>query len=340
MRLGLNVGMFPPAMYPGAPELTLAEIIRLARDAEALGVETVWMPEAPVYREAIVPLSAMAGATRTIRLGTGILPIGYRSPLTVARTIAQLDELAEGRCLLGLGIGMRQILEQQGIATNMPVQRLREYVTVIKRFLAGETVSFRGSFYSFEATNLGFTAPRPAVPIFLGSYNEQSLQLVGEMADGVILPALCMRTWLDGALSTLYDAAAKAGRSSVDLTVTRYTITSVHADADVARTSARHLLSYYIGSPHTDRVLKALGFFPAALKLRQALREKGREAALPLVNDDIIACFAVAGTVEQCAAQLRAFDPAKVHVHTLLPVGPSPQVAISNVLQLCRHVRS
>ena len=124
MRLAINLGMFPPYMYPNCPELTLADMVRAAQEAEALGVEMISMPEAPVYREAIVPLAAMAGATKAIRLATAVLPIGYRSPVITARSIAQLDELSGGRAILGLGIGVRQILARHGIATDRPVVRL------------------------------------------------------------------------------------------------------------------------------------------------------------------------------------------------------------------------
>lgn len=339
MRLGIIVGMFPPAMYPGAPEITLADIVRLAQQAEGLGVEMVCMPEAPVYREAVVPLAAMAGATSSVQLASCILPIGYRSPVIVARAIAQLDELSGGRAMLGLGIGHQRVLAGQGIATDAPVQRLREYIDIVRSLLTGESVDYQGRFYAVQGTSLGFTPLRPDVPIYLGSTGQKSIQLAGELADGVFLPALCVEGWLDKAYEHLSTGAAKAGRTLEDLTIARFNVTAVHPDPEVARAAARRLLIYYLASPHYDTMITDLGFLDGALKLRQDLAEEGPEAAARCLTDDMVTTFAVTGTAEQCAGRLEQFGRRGIQLHTLLPVGLTPQEAIGGVLNLCQRAK-
>jgi 5,10-methylenetetrahydromethanopterin reductase len=340
MRLGINLGMFPPYMYPGAPEFTLADIVQAARDAETLGVEMICMPEAPVYREAIVPLAAMAVATERIQLATAVLPIGYRSPLITARTIAQLDELSRGRAVLGLGIGVRRILAHQGISTEKPVEQLREYGELVRRLLAGEALTHEGAFWQFHGATLGFAPFRRAIPLFYGSTGIRSLELAGEMGDGVFLPALCVDQVLDRALDSLRAGARKGGRDFSAFVVGNFHVTSVHASEAVARASARHLLAYYIASPHYDWVLEQTGCLERARALREALARGGPDAAARHVTDDLVDRFAVWGTPERCRARLEEHTRRGIQLHVLLPVGPSPQVAMRQLLELVRALRA
>jgi 5,10-methylenetetrahydromethanopterin reductase len=338
MRLAINLGMFPPYMYPGCPEFTLADMVRAAQEAEALGVEMISMPEAPVYREAIVPLAAMAVATKEIRLATAVLPIGYRSPVITARSIAQLDELSGGRAILGLGIGVRQILARQGIATDRPVERLREYMAIVRRLLAGEEVTRDSPFHNLQGASLGFVPLRGHIPILLGAQGRRSLELAGEQADGVILGSLSGPSPVEWALQRIRAGAERAGRDLSSFLVAQNHVTCVHPSPEVARHSARHLLAYYLASPHRDRELTELGFLEDAQLVREELTRSGPQAASRKVTDAMVDAFTVWGTPQQCRATLEEKSSHGIQLHSLLPVGPSPHEAMGHLLELCREV--
>src|SRR3712207_3934852 len=112
-------------------------MVALSQRAEAAGFDSVWMAETRLTRDGVVPVAAIAAATDRIRVGTGILPVYTRNPVTLALTFVSLEELAPGRILMGLGTGSPLVLAPQGIPFDRPLTRLREYCDVIPRLIRG-----------------------------------------------------------------------------------------------------------------------------------------------------------------------------------------------------------
>ncbi len=334
MRLAINLGMFPPSNYPAAPEFTTRDMVETARLAEERGFEIACMPEAPIYREAIVPLAGMAGATRSILLSSSVLPIYYRSPIITARTFAALDEVSGGRAILGLGVGVRRLLEKQGFDTAQPIQRLEEYVRVVKGLFASESIDFEGKFYQLRGTGLGFTPSRRDIPVFLGAINQRSLRLVGRMTDGVYLPALCVGDRIAESLGYIGEGARDAGRDIAGITIAKFNITSVDPDGGKARSFTRPLLAFYMASPHYDSTLKAHGLMESGLKIREAIDRGDDKEAIRLVPNEAIDAFTVSGTPDQCRKRLEALEKNGIGINVLLPVGETPWGAVKGALSI------
>src|SRR5262245_52196159 len=120
--------------------LTVAQTTVLAQRAEAQGYGTVWVPES-AGKEAFSQLTACALETRRLRVATGIVTVYTRSPSLIAMSLATLDQVSEGRAILGLGIGHKADLEQgHGVDFARPFARLRAYVSVIRAILRGESL--------------------------------------------------------------------------------------------------------------------------------------------------------------------------------------------------------
>src|SRR5688572_22957285 len=119
-------------------------MVALAREAEAAGFDSVWMAETRLTRDGVVPVAAIAAGTERIRVGTGILPVYTRNPVTLALTFVSLEELAPGRIVMGLGAGSPVVLRPQGIPFAKPLTRLREYCEVIPPLMRGEAVTYDG----------------------------------------------------------------------------------------------------------------------------------------------------------------------------------------------------
>jgi probable F420-dependent oxidoreductase len=185
-------------------------LVQVAQKAEALGFESVWIPEhlvVPVEITARYPYSAdgkfpggpgaalhdpfvalgfIAACTKTIKLGTGVFVLPLRNPLVAAKAATSVDVLSQGRLLFGIGIGW---LEDEFNAVGMSFQdraaRTREAIAMMKTLWAEETPQFSGKFHSFPP--LGFSpkpAQKPHPPIIFGGESRPALRRVAELGDG------------------------------------------------------------------------------------------------------------------------------------------------------------
>ncbi|HKE99017.1 MAG TPA: TIGR03621 family F420-dependent LLM class oxidoreductase [Actinomycetes bacterium] len=184
-----------------------------ARRAEALGYSTLllrdhFVPEA--FGDQLAPMVALAAAaeaTRTLRVGTLVLDNDHRHPVLLAKEVATLDVLSEGRFELGIGAGwLRAEYRRAGLRFDDPavrVDRLEESLQVIKGLLAGSEFSFAGGHYTVEGI-AGFPAPvqRPHPPILVGAGSPRMLGIAGREADiAGILPRALPAGEISGELS-------------------------------------------------------------------------------------------------------------------------------------------
>lgn len=152
---------------------------------EELGFQTLWYADERFYRETYTGLAACAVTTSRLLLGTGVTDPFTRHPALTAAAIASLDELSEGRAILGLGAGISGY-HNLGIKLERPARRLREAILVIRRLLAGERVTLEGETILIRNAALKFPA-RSAIPIVLAADGPLVLRLAGEVADGVMV---------------------------------------------------------------------------------------------------------------------------------------------------------
>src|SRR3989454_5328195 len=165
--------------------------------AEALGFDSVWVPEA-WGTDAISLLGALAARTQRIRLGTGIVNVFSRTPSLLGQTAATLDLISNGRFILGLGTSGRQVVSGwHGMRFDRPLQRMRETVEIVRRVLRQERLRFDGEIFTLDQGLKLLARPvRPTVPIFLATLTPAGLRLTGEVADGWI-PTLFSPDHLD-----------------------------------------------------------------------------------------------------------------------------------------------
>src|SRR5204863_3365923 len=204
MKLGLNLP------YEGS--LAFPEAVELAQRAEALGFESVWMPEA-YGTDAVSILGALAARTQRIRLGTGIVNVFSRTPALLGQTAATLDLISGGRFILGLGTSGHQVVSGwHGMAFDRPLVRMRETVEIVRRVLRQERLRFDGEIFTLDQGLKLLARPvRPTVPIFLATLTPAGLRLTGEVADGWI-PTLFSPDHLDLFRPDLETGARAAGR--------------------------------------------------------------------------------------------------------------------------------
>jgi 5,10-methylenetetrahydromethanopterin reductase len=164
---------------------SLDRAVERVKLAEELGYESVYVTQI-AGRDALTVLTVYAVNTTRIRVGTGVLPIYTRTPATMAKTAATIDELADGRLTLGLGVSHRPVVEGwYGQTIDKPVAEMKEYVAIVRAILRGEDPppgeKWRTVFH------LAGLDPRPDLPIHGAALSPGMLRAVGEVCDGVIL---------------------------------------------------------------------------------------------------------------------------------------------------------
>jgi len=241
MKFGIT--MFPTAESIGPDEV--------ARAAEERGFESLWFPEhshIPVsrrspwpggpelpdmYRKAhdqFVALTAAAGATDRIKLGTGVCLVAQRDPIWLAKTVASLDVISKGRVILGVGYGWnKEEMAHHGVAFGERRALLREKVLAMKSLWTEEEASFHGEHIDLEPS---WSWPKPLQqphpPILIGgSAGPRLFAAVAEFADGWI--PMGTRTDVLSRLPELASAMEEAGRDPASLEVTLY---AAPADVD------------------------------------------------------------------------------------------------------------
>ncbi len=184
MRIGVNLGYWGRGVTGG-------DQVALAREADRLGYDSVWVAEA--YGSDSPSVLAWVGAlTERIGLGSAVMQIPGRTPAMTAMTAATIDGLSGGRFRLGLGVSGPQVSEGwHGVPFKSPLGRTREYVEIVRAAVRRETVSSPGPHYPLplpdgpgKALRLSARTARDDIPVYLAAVGPKNLELTGEIADG------------------------------------------------------------------------------------------------------------------------------------------------------------
>ena len=216
-------------------------VVDVARDAEQRGFESLWLPEhthIPVSRKTpyaggaelpeeythtldpFVALAAVATATKRIRLATGISLLIERDTITMAKTVATLDLLSNGRAILGVGGGWnREEAEHHGVEWSQRFQQLEEQISAIKVIWANEEASFHGDHVRFDPI-WSWPKPiqRPHPPIVLGGETDHTLRRVIKHCDGWLPRARDPEIIVRG-IARLNELAQEAGRDPESISI-------------------------------------------------------------------------------------------------------------------------
>lgn len=296
------------------PELKRA--LNIAKQAETLGYESIWVCETRLARDAISIMGALAATTDRIKLGSGIVNTWTRGPALMAVTFATLDELALGRMLLGLGSYWDPLAWKQGIERRKLMTQMREYVEVTRRLLNLERFTFEGEVVAVRdlELDLGHGMPREPknVPIYIGATGFKMMEMAGEIADGVLINGLLSYDYVETSLEHIRVGAERVGRKITDLDNPYLINIAMDRDGDKARDVSRRLLTMYLGQqPHIG---KASGLSDDELaRIKEALggwppQPGGIDAAKKLVSDEVVNRLTIAGTPDECRAALKRWS--------------------------------
>lgn len=309
------------------------------RYAEERGFEAVWQAESRLVRDAIVPMAAYAAVTKKLKVGSGVINNWTRNIGLLASTFLTLDDLAPDRIICGIGAWWDPLAKNVGIDRRKPLTAMREIVTVLRRLLNMERVTFDGEFVHVSGIELdvvhGRREPRN-VPIMIGATGDNMMEMTGEIGDGVVLNYCVEPSYNNRALELLDAGAKKSGRRVDDLDRPQLIVCSVDHDHDKAIDSTRGLLTQYLAQqPH---IAKASGVSMDVVAQIQSIlgwpatREQ-IDKAKHLVPDDLITRITASGTPEEARAKVAEYRKNGCTCPILYPVGGDIKVLIDTFAQ-------
>ena len=291
----------------------LREGLDYVRYAEQRGFEAVWQAESRLVRDAIVPMAAYAAVTDRIKVGSGVINNWTRNIGLLAATFLTLDDLAPNRIICGIGAWWDPVARNVGIIRNKPLTAMRETVTVLRRLLNLEKVTFHGEFVNVEGIELdvvhGRREPRN-VPIFIGATGDQMMELTGELCDGAVLNYCVPPEYNLKALELLDKGARKTGRTVDDIDRPQLIVCSVDHDHDKAFDATRELLTQYLAQqPH---IAKASGVSMEVVEKIQSIlgwpaTHEQIQKAKHFVTDELIERISASGTPEEARKKVAEY---------------------------------
>lgn len=294
---------------------TASGMVQAITQAEAASVPAVWLTTG-AGPDGLTVFAAAAATTRSIRMGTAIVPVYPRHPLVVAQQAADIAQLAPGRFVLGLGPSHAAIMEgRYGIAYRQPLGRLKEFVAVVKSLLTGAQTDLDGEYYKVHAKlNEG-----AQVPIITSALRATAFELAGEIADGAV-SWLCPAPYLrDVALPALERGATRQVRARPKLI--GHAFLALTTDPAELQQGVNEFLPHYPRLTNYQEMFAAAGF-PEA---RQGTWSSGMVEAVVLH-----------GTPDQCRKKLESFmrtSGCDEIILSIMLVGADRDAALQRALQ-------
>src|SRR5918998_996621 len=325
MRLGLHLG------YWGLG-VSEQDQLKMVREAEAAGYHSAWAAEAYGSDTATV-LAWLAGQTETIKLGAGIFQMPARSPAMTAMTAATLDNLSNGRMLLGIGSSGPQVAEGwHGQRFAKQIQRTREYVTVVRKALARERLEFHGETIDLplpdglgKPLKLTISPVQEQIPIFLAAIGPNNTKLAGEVADGWI-PTLFSPEHVAEFRPLLQEGADRVGRSLDGFRIMPTVNVMITEDLEAARDACRPFIALYVGGMGSrdknfyNALVQRYGFEQEAKDVQDLYLEGKRDEAMARLSDELIDKVSLIGPKDVVRDRLAIFRDAGVDTLGMTPL--------------------
>lgn len=311
---GLQIGVHPPSLDDAG--------IDFVRNAEQLGVDSIWTPEAWMY-DALTPLGYFAAVTERVRLAAGCVQLGARSPAMLAMSALAMQSLSKGRFVLGIGTSGPQVMEGwHGVRFDRPIGRTRETIDIVRMVASGERVAYDGKTYQLplpdsQGRSLRSPVAGAEIPIYVASMGPANLRLTGAMSNGWIGTAFLPESG-DIFIDEIRAGAEAAGRTLADVELT--VAATLEFSDDPEESGRRHANGYAftigaMGSTSTNFYNQAFtrqGFGDAIEEVQRLWQDGDREAAAAKVPVEIGLHTNLLGGDAEVTERLRCYRAAGI----------------------------
>ncbi len=311
-RFGITLqGVEPPRVFQ-----------QQVHELEVGGFTHLWLTDSSLHARCVYAYLTLAALnSERLMLGTGITHPYTRHPAITVNAIATLDEISEGRAILGVGAGDRPTAEL-GFSPAR-VEALREMITVARRLMAGEKLNYSGPTFQLVNAELHYKY-RDHIPIYMACSGPRMLALAGEIADGVIAQCGVFPAAVDFALQHIAEGAERAGRSPNEIDVWIMACGAISEDREQALNSSRTMAAWFAQTaPHCCQIAGL------ETKLIQRIQEAygggefhlAKDAAA-LVPDHMVELFTLGGTPSDARERIERLANRGVKAFNFMPIGP------------------
>jgi 5,10-methylenetetrahydromethanopterin reductase len=305
------------------------EMADVMKQAEERGFEMAFFSETiELMRDSVSSLAAIGLATKSLKLGTTQI-VRLRGPVVMAQALATLDELTDGRMTVAPGACTKSHARVHALRQDVgatPPEVLKEYVESMRLLLKGEKCSYHGKYVNFDKVGLGWKPIRTIIPVYLPATATVGLRLAGQIADGVVLNAVCSPEYTVNALRIIRESAATAGRDIANFEVAQIINCSIEDDHKKALDAVRWEVATKLDPVQIS--------FIAAPKMRvgepyirkedipifeKAHAQGGMEGLIRAIPDSYVEGMTASGTPDEVKKRVQQYRDAGVRIPLLRP---------------------
>ena len=279
--------------------LSIEEVLECSQKLNEIKPEVEWIPE--TWGMENFSMLGLASKENTFsKIGSSIINIYSRSPSLIAMGASTIDTISNGRLILGLGTSSVPIVENfHGNSFDTPVQRMKEYVEIIRLALQGEKINYSGKIFTLKDFSLLTKPIRKEIPIYLAAINQKMVEMTWDIADGVIF-YLRPKSEMKETISKMQK------KKKIDTTL--QIITCIHEDEEKARNRAKKTLSFYIAVGKIYReFLQSTGYSNEVKIINEEYEKNGLDSLQELIPEKMLDDLCIAGTPATAIKKLDAF---------------------------------
>ena len=284
--------------------LSIEEVIECSKKLDKLKPEVMWIPE--TWGMENFSMLALASKENSFsKIGSSIINIYSRSPSLIAMGASTVDIISNGRLILGLGTSSVPIVENfHGNSFESPVQRMKEYVEIIRMAMRGEKINYSGKIFSLRDFSLLTKPIRKEIPIYLAAVNQKMVEMAWDIADGVIF-------YLRPKSEIKYTISKMQEKKKIDTAL--QIITCIHNDGEKARNRAKKTLSFYIAVGKIYReFLQSAGYSKETKIIYDEYQKEGLNGLEEFVSENMLDDLCIAGTPDTANKKLDEFRNAGI----------------------------
>jgi alkanesulfonate monooxygenase SsuD/methylene tetrahydromethanopterin reductase-like flavin-dependent oxidoreductase (luciferase family) len=309
--------------------LSLQDTFHYAKLADREGFDSIWLPEI-TWSDSFSLATAAAMNTEKIRIATGVVGIFGRSPALMAMSIAGLDELSNGRAILGLGTQARNYVELwHSSKFERPVERMREYVKAIRKILENpfSVTSFKGEIFDIQGFVLTVKPRSPRIPIYVAAIGPRMQRVAGEVGDGLLGYFYSVKYVKEKLIPNLKEGMERTGRDFKD---TQFEIASGFPTLVSESPECYEMIKPLVGvftvaigsSPSYQTILGDLGFSENVELVSKKMKEGDIKGAVKHIPDEMARQVTLCGTPSEVRRRIDEYRSAGVSLPLLNPTPP------------------
>lgn len=271
----------------------IADQVKAAQLAEANGFDSVWATEF-FHQNGLVRMTAIAAATKRVKVGSAIVNSFTRTPVVTASGIMDIDEVSNGRAILGLGTGTRSMNTKWYSVPfdTPPAPRMVEVVKIVRAAVAakdGGGLTFEGEHYNISIPHyFRPNAPREQIPIYIAAVNKGMIRAAARVADGLVGHPVYTRQYIKDVVLPELDGS--------QCQLAPYVICSISDDVELARNEVRAQIGFYYTTAMYHSILDANGWREQGEVIAAAFKRGDMKAMTRAVTDEMVDEIAITGT--------------------------------------------